>query len=101
MTEIEPKGFQEFWALYPRKVGRLAALKEYIRARRHASQAELLDGVAEYIKMKPAYADWCHPRTWLSQGRWMDEATPAEASGTQTTRLQQAVTNLRREEDDS
>jgi hypothetical protein len=33
-----------------------------------------LDGIAQYMKTKPAYADWCHPRTWLSQGRWLDSA---------------------------
>ncbi len=68
------KDFDEFWAACPRKVGKLAALKAYAKARKgYASQEELLAGLERYKKHKPAYADWCHPSTWLSQGRWMDE----------------------------
>ena len=72
-------GFAVFWAIYPRKVGKLAAEKAYAKARQVASAEELLAGIERYIKNKPAYADWCHPRTWLVQGRWMDEDVPAES----------------------
>ena len=65
--------FQDWWMHYPRKVGRLAALKAYEKARKVASQDELLKGVAQYVKYKPGYADFAHPATWLTQGRWMDE----------------------------
>ena len=66
-------GFQEFWTAYPRKVGKLDAIKAYAKARTVATAAELLAGVEAYIKHKPAYADWCHPSSWLNKGRWMDE----------------------------
>jgi len=67
--------FAEFWAQFPRKVGKLAARKEYEKVRRGGiTQHALLDGIALYLAMKPSYADFCHPRTWLAQGRWMDEA---------------------------
>lgn len=73
--------FTTFWAAYPRRVGKLDALKAYTRARTQASAAEILDGVARYIAGKPAYADWAHPGTWLRAGRWMDEyATPKQAT---------------------
>jgi hypothetical protein len=65
--------FDEFWAAYPRKVGKLAALRAYRKARSLASADEILDGIAVYREHKPAYADWCHPTTFLNQGRWMDE----------------------------
>lgn len=66
--------FEEFWRAFPRRVGKLAARAVYGRVRKSGiSQEELLDGVTAYIATKPAYADWCHPRTWLSQGRWLDE----------------------------
>ena len=72
--------FEAFWKSYPRRVGKLAARKAYDKVRRGGiSQQELLDGIAQYRATKPAYADWCHPRTWLSQGRWMDEAPESEA----------------------
>ncbi len=65
--------FEQFWACYPRRVGKLAAMRQFEKARKFASLDEILDGVTTYTQMKPAYADWCHPQTFLSQGRWMDE----------------------------
>lgn len=69
--------FEVFWKAYPRRVGKLAAKKEYDKVRRGGiGQDELLDGIAQYVATKPSYADFCHPRTWLSQGRWLDEVAP-------------------------
>lgn len=66
--------FEVFWRAYPKRVGKLAAQKAYAKVRRGGIPAdELLDGVAQYRRTKPDYADWCHPTTWLNQGRWMDE----------------------------
>jgi hypothetical protein len=65
--------FDRFWARFPRRVGKLAAMKAYQQARMLATAEEILAGVDNYIRHKPAYADYCHPRTFLSQGRWMDE----------------------------
>lgn len=66
--------FEEFWRSYPRRVGKLAAQKAYIKARQTGvTQQQLLDGIARYMKGKPQYADFCHPATWLNQGRWEDE----------------------------
>lgn len=65
--------FSEFWTSYPRRVGKLAAAKAYAKARQIASAGEILKGVAAYVANKPEYADWCHPATFLSHGRWMDE----------------------------
>ncbi len=67
-------GFTEFWNAYPRRIGKLAARKAYDKAQRAgATQAELLVGIRRYIEWKPGYADFCHPATWLNQGRWMDD----------------------------
>lgn len=66
--------FDQFWLACPRKVGKLAAQKAYGHARKSgATQAALLSGLAAYVRHKPAYAEYCHPTTWLRQGRWMDE----------------------------
>ena len=65
--------FREFWERFPRKVGKLAAEQSYEKARRRGvTQEQLLDGVERYKRHKPGYADWCHPKTWLNQGRWDD-----------------------------
>lgn len=65
--------FDQFWGAFPRKVGKLAALRAYERSRRLASAEDIIAGVERYKQTKPDYADWCHPATWLNQGRWMDE----------------------------
>ncbi len=81
MSAIAPfaEDFALFWRTFPNRVGKLAAERAYVKARKRASAAELLDGIARYVRLKPAYADYCHPATWLNGGRWMDEA-PASAS---------------------
>lgn len=65
--------FAAFWACYPSRVGKLAAEQEYVKARRRASAQDILDGVARYKAGKPEWKEWCNPRTFLHQGRWMDE----------------------------
>lgn len=65
--------FDQWWAAYPLKVGKLAAVKAYGKARTVATQAELLEGVAQYRRHKPVWADWAHAKTWLGHGRWMDQ----------------------------
>ncbi len=65
--------FDTFWQAYPRKIGKLAAMKAYRKALTLAKPEEILAGVKLYIENKPDYADWCHPTTWLNAGRWMDE----------------------------
>ncbi len=73
--------FETWWQEFPRKVGKLAAEREFSKARKRASLEDLIDGVARYRNHKPSYADWCHPVTWLRQGRWLDEDdTPAVAA---------------------
>lgn len=66
--------FDEFWARYPRHVGKLAAQKAYVKALKLATATEILAGIERYKQAKPSYADYCFPATFLNQGRWMDEA---------------------------
>jgi hypothetical protein len=68
--------FDVWWLRYPRKVGKFAAAVAYRKARTQATPAELLAGLDRYLRDKPAFADWCHPVTWLRQGRWLDEIGP-------------------------
>lgn len=71
--------FDTFWAAFPRRIGKLDAMKAYAKARTVATAAEILAGVELYKQHKPEYADWCHPSTFLNKGRWMDEYDePAE-----------------------
>ena len=74
-------GFEDFWAAYPRKAGKLAAKREWDRI--HPTP-EVIQQIAAALAWQretwddPVYIP--HPRTWLHQGRWMDEpARPIEA----------------------
>lgn len=73
--------FAAFWEAYPRKVGKLAAQKAYIRAARQSSAIAIIDGVTAYsFPTDPQFIP--HASTWLNEGRWMDElpAPPVPAS---------------------
>jgi hypothetical protein len=76
--------FAAFWAIYPHRVGKLAAERAYEKARRSGTEpAEILAGVQRYVKSKPDWQSWAHPSSWLNAGRWMDEA-PQRKRGNRT-----------------
>lgn len=68
-------GFQRFWTAYPKKVGRLAAAKQWARIK---PTSELVDQMLKTLAWQIESEQWQrgyipHPTTWLSQGRWDDE----------------------------
>lgn len=65
-----------FWPTYPRKIGKLAAHRAYVRARRNGATApQLADGAAAFAaQVAGKEAQFiAHASTWLNGGRWMDE----------------------------
>jgi hypothetical protein len=70
-----PLGFAEFWAAYPRKVGKGGAEKLWGRLKPD------LPTVLKAIERARATEQWQrdggqfipHPATWLNQRRWEDE----------------------------
>src|ERR1700690_3783164 len=76
--EKYPPGFSQFWAAYPRKVGKDAAFAKW-KARR--PDPPLLELMLAAITAQRQTDAWTkdggqfipHPATWLSQGRWQDE----------------------------
>lgn len=63
--------FEAFWQAYPRRVGKLAAAREW-KLRR----PDLAAVLAAIERQRPGWTDpkfIPHPRTWLHQGRWLDE----------------------------
>lgn len=69
--------FDEFWSVYPRKVGKADALKAYTKALKSASAAEILEGAKRYAQdpnREPEYT--AHPATWLNRGSWSDDPLP-------------------------
>jgi hypothetical protein len=66
--------FDQFWARYPRRTGKLAALRAYEKARRLDSAEHILAGVERYRRTMPDDPQYRpHPATWLNAGRWLDE----------------------------
>lgn len=64
--------FDDFWRVYPRRVGKLAALRAWQKAIRLAPAEEIIEAAGRYARVaEMPYT--CHPTTWLNQGRWMDE----------------------------
>lgn len=75
-TPKPPSRFGEFWAIYPRKVGRAAALKAFDKI---APDAELLTTILAALKAQAASSKWQlepqfipHASTWLNGQRWED-----------------------------
>jgi hypothetical protein len=67
-------GFDEFWALYPKRIAKFAALKAYEKARSVATSAEILAGLKGYLANLPEEMRYvAHAASWLNAGRWMDE----------------------------
>jgi len=84
-TELEPKEpeplndistkFDQFWELYPRKVGKGKARQAFEKALEKTDLETILDGVEAYIDHE-GYNDMefiAHPTTWLNGERWDDE----------------------------
>lgn len=70
-----PPGYREvFWSEYPRKVGKLGALKalETVRKRQAVPWVRLIEAVRAYAATAdPQFTK--HPKTWLLNGCWDDE----------------------------
>lgn len=70
--------FDEWWAMYPRKVDRSRAKAAYAKARRRAGQGVLLTALERQIAVwdrenRPG-DKIPHATTWLNGERWADEA---------------------------
>lgn len=76
--DFPPRAFDLWWERQPNKVGKDAARAAFDRIRKggRATFAELMDGLLRYVANKPPHRDFCHPTTWLNQGRWADEPAP-------------------------
>ena len=74
------EGFEKFWSIWTRKVGRGAAEKAWLRIGPGpllesrilaAAQAQVNAYGSEWARTKRQYQP--HPATWLNQKRWLDQ----------------------------
>ena len=73
-TDTGNRCFDQFWAAYPRKVGKEKAKRafEKIQPSETERQRKVYHWGKENWKFIP------HPATWLNQRRWEDETIAAE-----------------------
>lgn len=80
-----PPGFEEFWAAYPKKVGKDAAARAFAKRKVDFS---LMASMLGAIKVQRESEQWRkdggqfipNPATWLNAGRWQDEIATPERS---------------------
>lgn len=69
--------FDEFWELYPRRIGKRAAQEEWVRALKRGSADAILAGLRQratwWSRDRTPKAMIPHPATWLHADRWLDE----------------------------
>ena len=74
-----PKGFDDLWKAYPRRVGKGAAVRSYIKV----GGQEVLPDILKDLKRRvwPDEAQYIpHLSTYLNQWRWLDEENQEEIS---------------------
>lgn len=78
--------FEEFYAAYPRHVGKEAARRAFVKAvKTKAKASDIIEGARRYAAATAAAGTEtryiAHPATWLNAGRWsddMEDAAPVE-----------------------
>ena len=79
-------GFEDFYAAYPRKVGRTAAEKAFEKAL-DSAPSEVIIEAARKLASDPNLPEKQfipHPATWLNRGGWDDEPLPPRGRGYRT-----------------
>ena len=69
--------FDEFWSVYPKRIGRGLAERAWIKALTFAPASEITSVARSYPwNSDPQFIP--HPATWLNQRRWQDDLTPPQ-----------------------
>lgn len=65
--------FEVFWSLYPRRVGKLDALKAWNQMTRQYDPEAILEGAKRFAREPHPESQFIpYPASWLRAGRWMD-----------------------------
>lgn len=73
--------FDEFWAIYPRKVGKQTAVGKYKTAVKRAGDEQTVIDGARRLAADPNLPEQKyipHPKTWLERDGWDDEPLPSQ-----------------------
>lgn len=68
-------GFLEFWTRYPRRIGKAAARKAYVKALKVGTHDDIMFGLSQQMPSLASREQQYipHPSTWLNQERWNDD----------------------------
>jgi hypothetical protein len=74
--------FEKFWLVYPRKIGKAAALKAFEKAAKKREPAYIIAYVISWCNQGnlPDIQYIPHPTTWLNQERWEDDLAATSQS---------------------
>ncbi|KAA3639428.1 MAG: hypothetical protein DWP95_10300 [Proteobacteria bacterium] len=75
------KGFEKWWSIYPKKVGKKTALKIWEKSKLFNQSDELIQKLSEQVERcesmnRSDKSLIAHPSTYLNQERWDDEIIP-------------------------
>lgn len=99
-NDVYSERFKEFWAAYPKKIGKDAALKAFMKRK---PSADLVSKMIAAIEWQKQTDQWTkdngqyipNPATWLNQGRWEDEPlTPTVSQNANINRNPNASPNI-------
>ncbi|WP_416566400.1 hypothetical protein [Nocardia testacea] len=78
---VDPPGFPEFWAAYPRRTDKGGARRAYAKAVRNVDPAVIVAAARSLAEDPnlPGPRFIPHPSTWLNGERWEDGPLPARA----------------------
>lgn len=77
-SDVHRARFEQFWVSYPRRIGKDAAWREWLKRSPSDDLTALMIRAVERDKASPQWRKddgqyIPNPRTWLHQGRWQDE----------------------------
>ena len=92
-------GFEDFWQVYPKKVGKQDALKAWPKALKADNPQIIIEGARRYASDHPADWDyWKNPSGWLNGKRWLDQPLTNGALLNGYSGPSQPLTDAQREE---
>lgn len=92
--DVGMDAFDQFWKVWPHKVGKPDAKKAYAATLKRGNQhSAIMEGVARYIHDKPPDRPWLNPATFIRQERFNDQ--PATVSTIKPSKTSELRNDLR------
>lgn len=78
LNNLGVEAFKKFWEIYPRKAGKQAAEKAFLKAIANVDAEDVIAGATRFAEDPnlPPKQFIPHPATWLNGGCWDDEPLP-------------------------